>query len=79
MATQLTITLTDTHTHLRVTDSTGRDEEALIPRGVTGLTSDPDYVDMVNKLDMLMWKYRIDKPKVTRPSGSGVIRPRIPD
>jgi hypothetical protein len=57
MATRITLELEEKFVNIYVTDDTGRDEKARVPRYPA--EGSEDYVTMVDKLDLLMYQFKI--------------------
>lgn len=57
MATRITLELEDKFVNIHVTDDTGRDEKAKIPRYPA--EGSEDYVTMVDRLDLLMHQFKV--------------------
>lgn len=59
MATHITIELEDKAVKIHVTDDTGRDDTARVPRYPA--EGSEDYVTMVDRLDLLMHQFKIQE------------------
>jgi hypothetical protein len=59
MATRITIELEDKAVKIHVTDDTGRDDTARVPRYPA--VGSEDYVTMVDKLDVLMYRFKVEE------------------